>query len=763
VGPLGAQELGRADPLLRFLLLRQHRLATEAVDAPHPGAPGAGLVAAPGPVLPGAALVRGAPVPTARVLVRLGAGGEASLRRHGAVIGARAGDMVTARVPLSAVPTLLAEPGIRTMEAAATLRPLGLPAAARARAAAGAVAPLPSDSAAADARFDALRRLAGHRWEGLAGQGVIVGIYDSGLDLEHADFRTPSGATRVLFAWDQTVDGAGPGAVADHHFDYGFECSAAIIDGGTCPMVDRIGHGSHVAGTAAGNGAATGRGQPAYRFAGGAAAADLIVVKGGDEFFSADRLVDGVAYIFARAEALGRPAVVNVSLSSQQGPHDGTTLLERALDALSGPGRVIVSGAGNAGDHRNTVPVVDNGPFHAQGQAGGPGHGLRIPSYQPIPGPENDAALLELWYDGADSVTITVRGPGGVAVSAATGDTAFVETGGGTVLIANAYGGPSPLNGDHGAHIALVDVDETSPPAAGLWTIQVTPNRTPAGGDYHLWLLGTTFHAEAVIGLEGGTTNRFLVGVPASAGRVLAVGAHVTRHEWTGVEEIQTFPFREQRGDIAYFSSPGPRRDGVQKPDLTAPGKIVMSALSRDATLWDPFPWLVEADSVHVGLLGTSVASPQAAAAVAILLQIEPTLTPEEARTLLRTGAAADRFVPASLPDPVWGAGKLDAAEAVHRLRPHGLAGPAADVTLSANPVRSDALVIGYASRPRSMALYTLAAERVRTFTEDELGPVTTVWPLDTDAGGAVANGAYVLVVELSDRRVVHKILVARP
>jgi hypothetical protein len=487
------------------------------------------------------------------------------------------------------------------------------------------------------------------------------------------------------------------------------------------------------------------------------------VVKGGDDFFTADRVVDGVAYIFARAEALGRPAVVNVSLSSQQGPHDGTTLLERALDALSGPGRIVVSGAGNAGNHRNTVPVVDNGSMHAQGRAGGPAHGLRVPPYQPVPGPENDAALLELWYNGADSVTITVRSPAGVAVSAATGDTAFVETGAGTVIIVNAYGGPSPLNGDHGAHIAIVDADETRPPAPGLWTIQVTPDRVPSGGDYHLWLLGTTFQAGTVIGLEGGTTNRFLVGVPASADRVLAVGAHVTRHEWDGVEERQTFPFREPLGDIAYFSSPGPRRDRVQKPDLTAPGKVVMSSLSRDATLWDPFPWLIEADSAHVGLLGTSVSGPQAAAAVAILLQIDPGLTPEEARTLLRNGASADPFVPGSLPDPVWGAGKLDAAESVHRLRPHGLAGPGHAVTLSANPVRSGALVIGYASRPRSVALYTLAAERVRSFTEAELGPVTTVWPLDTDAGAPVANGAYVLVVELADRRVVQKILVARP
>lgn len=770
-GSADAQDLSRADPFLRLLLMHHHRFPVDRAEPPHElraDAAGAPALARRG--LLGAALDRDGPEPYVRTLVRVGAGGETALRRHGARIGTRAGDVVTARVPLAALPALLTEPGIRAIEAAATLSPLGRTRVAPVigtRSAGVSVgggrpwAPFASDSATADAGFDSLRQRADGRWEGLVGRGVVVGVYDSGLDLEHGDFHDDSGNTRVLFAWDQTIDGAGPGAVGGHTFDYGAECGSGAIDAGTCPMIDRVGHGTHVTGTAAGGGGATGRGLPAHRFVGGAPAADLIVVKGGDGEFTADRLIDGVAYIFARAGALGRPAVVNVSLSSQSGPHDGTTLLERALDALSGPGRIVVSGSGNAGDHRNTVPQIENGPLHAQGRAGAAPHGIRIPEYEPTPGPANDAALLELWYDGADSVTITVRSPRGDVVSAVTGDTAFVETPAGAVIIVNAVDGPSPLNGDRDALIAIVDADENTPPDPGLWSIQVSPLATPRGGDYHLWLLGASFQADTETVLEGGTTNRYLVGVPASANRVLAVGAHVTRHQWTGVEDEQLFPFREQTGDIAYFSSPGPRRDGVSKPDLTAPGKVVVAALARGATLWEPVPWLVEADSVHVALLGTSVSGPQVAAAVALLLQVEPELTPEEARDILRGSATADAFVPGGLPHPVWGMGKLDAAAAVRRLRPDGFAGPAEPVTLSANPIRTGALVIGYAEVPRSIAVYTLAAERVRSF--HDVGPVTTVWTLDTDAGGTVANGAYVLVVELEGRRVVRKLLVARP
>lgn len=773
--PMDAQDLSRADPALRFLLMNRGAVeeppvadtpAVQMQEAPTPESwPDAVIPRLPG--LFDLALDRSTDAVRVRTLVRLGPGGEAVLLRAGAIIGSRAGDIVTARIPLGAIEELLVDPAIRAIEAAAALRPLSWAAApepvGHAEGATLASAAL-NDSANADAGFDRLRSRVGERWEGLTGAGVVVGVYDSGLDLEHHDFRRPDGGTRVLFAWDQSEAGAGPGAAGDHVFGYGVECAGAAIDGGACSMVDRGGHGTHVAGTAAGDGSATGRGRPAWRFPGGAPGADLIVVKGGETEFFADRLVDGVAYIFARAEALGRPAVVNISLSSQAGPHDGTTLLEEALNALSGPGRIIVAGSGNVGDHRNTVPPAVNGPNHAEGRAGGRATGVRIPAYSPAPGAVNDGALLELWYGGSDSLALTITTPRGEAVTVATGDSATLMTDAGTVVVLNAVDGASPSNGDHAALIGIVDADAAHPPQPGLWSMEIAPVAIHEGGGYHLWLTGATFDSDALTVLEGQTSNRYLVGVPASATRVLAAGAHVTRHEWLGVDgEPQLFPAREVIGDIAYFSSPGPRRDEVLKPDLTAPGKVLISSMSSQATLWDAFPWLVESDSVHVGLLGTSMAAPQVTAAVAILLQLEPTLSPEEAREALRLSAATDPHVPAILPDPTWGAGKLDVAAAAARLRPGGLVGDEDAIGLSENPVRSGSLVISYSAPPRSLAIYTLVGERVRSFDGPAVGPLTTVWGLDTDAGGDVANGAYVLVMELDGRRVVRKILVARP
>lgn len=747
----------------------------DAVQAAPPArAPGtpelrADAVGRPLPRLLEPALDRATGAVRVRTLVRLGPGGEGALLRAGATIGTRADDIVTALVPLDAIPGLLTHSGIRVMEAATSLRPLAwLPPRPHQsdRAQPPAATTQANDSVTADAGFDRVRSRVGERWQGLAGQGAIIGIYDSGLDLAHDDFLHPDGRSRVLFAWDQASPGSGPGAAGEHTFAYGTECTPQQIDGGECRMVDRVGHGTHVAGTAAADGSATGLGRPAWRFAGGAPAADLIVVKGGDSEFTADQLVDGVAYVFARAEAMGRPAVVNISLSSQVGPHDGTTLLEQALDALSGPGRIIVSGSGNAGDHRNTFPEAANGPNHAEATAGPSGivHNVRVPAYVPAPGEVNDGVLLELWYGGTDSLAITVRSPGGDhALTVATGDSATLFTPAGAIAVLNAVDGPAPGNGDHAALIGIVDGDAEQPPLSGPWQIEVTAMAVHEGGRYHVWLTAATFDGEELTRLEGRTTNRYLVGVPASATRVLAAGAHVTKHDWLGVgEQPQSFPIRERLGDIAYFSSPGPRRDGVSKPDLTAGGKIVISALSRDAELWDPFEWLVESDSVHAGLLGASMASPQLAAAVAILLQLEPTLTPEQARDALRLSAATDAFVPGTLPDPAWGAGKLDVAAAAERVRPGGLVGEGEAVGLSENPIRSSALTISYREKPRSIAVYTLIGERVRSFREHDIGPLTTVWGLETDAGGVVANGAYVLVVELPGRRVVRKVLVAR-
>lgn len=174
---------------------------------------------------------------------------------------------------------------------------------------------------------DQLRSGAPPNWTGNTGRNVVVGIIDSGIDLTHPDFKDKNGKTRVRFLWDQNMAGTPP---SGFNFDYGKECTNAAIDSGTCGSLDEDGHGTHVAGIAAGNGSATGNGQQAFRFIGMAPEADLIIVRLNDAEALSTSVLDGIKYIQTRAKELDRPSVINLSLGEHSGPQTGR-------QTLSGP------------------------------------------------------------------------------------------------------------------------------------------------------------------------------------------------------------------------------------------------------------------------------------------------------------------------------------------------------------------------------------------------------------------------------------------
>ena len=184
------------------------------------------------------------------------------------------------------------------------------------------------------------------------GTGILVGIVDYGCDFVHNNFRTDNG-TRLLYLWDQNGNKKAPDG-----YGYGQEYDTLAINqalDSTDPysalgyQPQEEAHGTHVMDIAAGNGRATGK-------PGVAPMADLIFVHvstrdiGSQQTFGDSRhLLEAVDYIFTKAEALGKPAVINISLGTHGGPHDGTTLAEQAFDELlQTPGRAIVMSAGNS-------------------------------------------------------------------------------------------------------------------------------------------------------------------------------------------------------------------------------------------------------------------------------------------------------------------------------------------------------------------------------------------------------------------------------
>ena len=190
--------------------------------------------------------------------------------------------------------------------------------------------------------WDGFRDVVGH----VNGSGVVIGIIDTGIDYRHPDFWFPNGSTKILSIWDQTIDGKPP-----RGFKYGYECLKWEIEAGRCPERDEVGHGTHVASIAAGTGLAS--------YKGVAPGAYLIVVKTGYPicgglkwFMEEDKILDGISYIVEKARELGLRPIINLSLGSDNGSHDGHTPLEKAIDKLTDEGVIFVVAAGNSASDR---------------------------------------------------------------------------------------------------------------------------------------------------------------------------------------------------------------------------------------------------------------------------------------------------------------------------------------------------------------------------------------------------------------------------
>ena len=607
----------------------------------------------------------------ADVFVRARRGAEQALRERGARIGTRAGDWVTARVPLDRLAAVADVAGVTAVQIATRARPH-------------------TDSSMVEIGASAgRRRTVFDAYEGAAGRGAIVGIVDTGVDYLHPDFlEDESGRSRVLFLWDQTASGGGPGRVGDATFAYGVECNRAQLTARSCVARDIEGHGTHVAGIAAGDGSGARRGAPGFGFAGVAPASDLIVVATDFSFVS---VVEAVDYVFRRAAELGRPAVVNLSLGGMLGPHDGTAAPSLALDALVGPGRVVVSSVGNEGDNRNGGQFGVFARLHGEVTASPGGSGAMtfdIAPYLVRTGPGNDLLLVQAFHSAADTFDVHIDRPDGSRVTLPASQATVTSSGanGGVVayhgsIVGDTVLGPSLAVGNFSptstSHTVTVYLGEwlTSgvPPAAGTWRITFANRRGSGDGLVDAYVAFNTLRG--VASFRTGGSNRRLVGVPADARRVIAVGAYSTRDTWQSVDGRRYMVGEADsvaRGDVLLFSSPGPTRDGRLKPEITAPGRA-LSTLSGDAAL--PIQ-LVSTDSSHVLFEGTSMAAPHVTGAVALMLARRPTMGPEDVLQALRESARQDAFTAQSragdqgFPNATWGYGKLNVPGALARVAP---------------------------------------------------------------------------------------------
>ena len=597
----------------------------------------------PAAALPGGAL---------RVLVRLKAGVPPAAL-GGFDTERPAGSVVPVRVAPDRLQRLAATPGVLAVEACRTLR----------------------------THLDRSLPLTGanvvHKDLGLDGAGVVVGVVDTGLDFRHRDFQTAEGKSRIAFLLDFSLDATdsdskwsfGARAFSRKEIDTQLALDHAL--GKEAPALvthqDVAGHGTHVAGIAAGNGAAAASGFTAYRYKGVAPGATLIGVQASSEnnaaFHDAD-VIHGIQFVFERAAALGLPAVVNLSIGTQLGPHDGTSSLATAISALTGankPGQVIVVSAGNDGGqdiHAVGFPRLD-GASRVE---------LHVPNYTPTSARE--LVHLEVWYSGGD-LAVEVTSPGGRTIGpVATGGYREVSTDEGTVKLINAPGGAYPPNGRH--KVAVV-VEERSkvPVASGRWSLGLAGDALR----YDVFLANPAIIGPSGRpGLRGPVETSGTLASPGDARGVISVGAYSTRGIWRSVAG-KVGVATVQEGQHALFSSTGPTLDGRFQPDVSAPGEFIISALSMHAYPLTPvsnfyvssYPGaLWHEDQVRGLLRGTSQAAPHVAGVVALLLQRSRRLTVDQARELLRVGARTDATMGAGRAwSSRWGFGRVDASRSL--------------------------------------------------------------------------------------------------
>ncbi|MFM7217022.1 MAG: S8 family peptidase [Bacteroidota bacterium] len=495
------------------------------------------------------------------------------------------------------------------------------------------------------------------------GEGVVMGIVDEGIDYTHPDFRDEFGRTRIAFLWDQTILNADTSS-QPQPYGYGKEFVGQQIDTSSEHGDSRYSHGSHVAGIACGSGNAV------NNYKGVAPKSDMVVVKldfnkTDNEFLS--NFVDAVKYVFDRADQLGKPAVVNASLGTYFGSHDGKDIQALAIDYLitQRPGRTLVAAAGNAGSapiHMSSTVTQDTSFTWLQ--------------------PSNGIIYFQAWGDSGSFENIRFS----VAAERVRPDFNVLERTSsrrvgdyfGTIKRDSLFSGSNRLGSVESA------TDYWN--GTWLWECQIIAdsNFNISGSDTskYLWRIETAGQGK----LDAWSFNMVFDNLPDSisypdvihyrrpdltqnivssftcSDKVVTVASHANRNYYTNANYAITRDTNIVPGKRSGFSSIGPTRDGRIKPDISAPGEWVLSCGTQAELniLAAVEPEKVAAGRKHKRSNGTSMSAPVVAGVAALYLERYPQATWSDVKQALLNCADRDQFTGNNLPDTYWGYGKVN-------------------------------------------------------------------------------------------------------
>ncbi|MGK9269303.1 S8 family peptidase [Bacillus inaquosorum] len=456
------------------------------------------------------------------------------------------------------------------------------------------------------------------------GEGVIVGIIDHGCDFVHKNFRNKEGTSRLITLRDQR-----------HNKSYDKEdINKALLENDPYKTLGyEIGfqeHGTHVMDIAAGNGNGT-------TVKGVASNADLIFVEpaywdvdGLHDFGDSRNLLDAISFVFEQAK--DQPCVVNISLGTNGGPHDGTKLVEVGIDGLvtEKPNRAVVIAASNSYD--------DN--IHASGSVvEGNHYDLRWEIHET----DTTNNELELWYDGEDEFRIEIFNPEGQSIANVGLKDEPINT---HQIYATQVKNES--NADNHAMIFCSNLD------SGIWTVRIHGVRV-RNGKFHAWVERDNNQYDETGALIHRNQSSF---VPPNDNSY-TLGSICTGHKSI---VVGSYDAKTSGNPISFFSSAGPTRDGRQKPEISAPGHKVLAAGSKNCPT----------DCIKsVQMSGTSMAAPAVTGVIALMLAeakfLNLSLNIDQIRDILKQTARKNASIGAW--DSRYGHGRVDAQAAVNAVK----------------------------------------------------------------------------------------------
>ncbi|MBO9565259.1 MAG: S8 family serine peptidase [Niastella sp.] len=523
------------------------------------------------------------------------------------------GEIVTGRIPISRVEAIRVLPFVKSLKAARKLNP-----ALRRTALAMEFPPQPAPPAT---------------FKG--GKGVLVGVVDSGCDFAHQNFQV-KGKTRLRKLWDQRVSDILPNGLPGKVYT-AEEINKALKK--TDPYTalgyrpGKRAHGTHVMDIAAGNGAGTG-------VPGIAPEAELIFVHVSahdiawqgenvieQSFGDSVNLVEAIRFIFE--EAGDQPCVVNISLGTNGGPHDGTTLVEQSIDSLltGKPNRCVVIAAANSYEHG----------IHAMGHLA-PGAIFDLPWVIHANDPSENE--LDLWYPGVGKLSVELIAPGEESLGIVMpGEAGSVNDTANSPRAAVSNRTKDSGNDDNNIGIWL------NGNQGGSWIVRLQ-NIGDQPTSFHAWV-----ERDDAGQSNFGTAHdsRYTLGSISCAKKALTVGA---------------FDATVANSPVAFFSSSGPTRDEREKPEIAAPGAKVIAARSETGNGAYPES-------------GTSMASPAVCGCIALLYARALHLGKDIDIDTLRKYVLASGLQnpPANVWHPRYGYGRLSAKKLLAYLEGEASAG----------------------------------------------------------------------------------------